>query len=265
MILDNSIKKLENIFSSNYNKENKINLFKIVQNSESLGSHSKVKLLLSTFTFRSGFWLSIFPSASNTLLSTWIYTTLAIINCNNKEYVFDLLLNCTGLFSDRNFKKYLNKKSPVKIIPFRGEYFKLKKNHNHLVNDLIYPVPNPRYPFLGVHFTRMINGDREVGPNAVLAFKREGYSNKDFSINQHTFDLLKLNTFSILLSKTGLILEMFDNNLKNPFLENEIESSAYTDDKQLAYDAFNLNKFKPELPKIPKLKVPKISKFFKKA
>ena len=90
-------------------------------------------------------------------------------------------------------------------------------------------------------------------------------SNKDFSINQHTFDLLKLNTFSILLSKTGLILEMFDNNLKNPFLENEIESSAYTDDKQLAYDAFNLNKFKPELPKIPKLKVPKISKFFKKA
>jgi hypothetical protein len=90
-------------------------------------------------------------------------------------------------------------------------------------------------------------------------------SNKDFTINQHTFDLLKLNTFSILLSKTGLILEMFDNNLKNPFLENEIESSAYTDDKQLAYDAFNLNKFKPELPKIPKLKVPKISKFFKKA
>ena len=90
-------------------------------------------------------------------------------------------------------------------------------------------------------------------------------SNKDFTINQHTFDLLKLNTFSILLSKTGLILEIFDNSLKNPFLENEIESSAYTDDKQLAYDEFNLNKFKPELPKIPKFKVPKISKFFKKA
>ncbi|MDB4050396.1 L-2-hydroxyglutarate oxidase [Flavobacteriaceae bacterium] len=112
-----------------------------------------------------------------------------IINCNNNEYVIDLLLNCTGLFSDRNFKKYLNKKSPVKIIPFRGEYFKLKKDYNHLVNDLIYPVPNPRYPFLGVHFTRMINGDREVGPNAVLAFKREGYSNKDFSIND-SFDTL---------------------------------------------------------------------------
>ena len=90
-------------------------------------------------------------------------------------------------------------------------------------------------------------------------------SNKDFTINQHTFDLLKLNTFSILLSKTGLILEIFDNSLKNPFLENEIESSAYTDDKQLAYDDFKLNKFKPELPKIPKFKVPKISKFFKKA
>ena len=68
------------------------------------------------------------------------------------------------------------------IIPFRGEYYKLKSDKEHLVKNLIYPVPDPSFPFLGVHFTRMINGGIEAGPNAVLAFKREGYSHTDISL-----------------------------------------------------------------------------------
>ena len=66
-------------------------------------------------------------------------------------------------------------KPNYKIIPFRGEYFKLKKDKEYLVKNLIYPVPDPNFPFLGVHFTRMIGGGIEAGPNAVLAYRREGY------------------------------------------------------------------------------------------
>ena len=89
-------------------------------------------------------------------------------------------------------------------------------------------------------------------------------SDKDFVTNKHTFDLLSLHSHSFILSTSGLVLEVFDNDLKEPFLEHKIESSAYTDGKQLDYDAFNLNKFKPELPKIPQFKAPKIFKIFKK-
>lgn len=86
---------------------------------------------------------------------------------SNKEY--DLIINCTGLYSDRTYKGFTNKKSPVKIIPFRGEYMKIAEKYSYMFNHLIYPVPDPKFPFLGVHFTRMTNGNREVGPNAVLA------------------------------------------------------------------------------------------------
>ena len=90
-------------------------------------------------------------------------------------------INCGGLYSDRLAKSSLKKKD-TKIIPFRGEYFKLKETSKYLVKNLIYPVPDPNFPFLGVHFTRMINGDVEAGPNAVLAFKREGYKKTDFNV-----------------------------------------------------------------------------------
>jgi L-2-hydroxyglutarate oxidase len=68
----------------------------------------------------------------------------------------------------------------VRILPFRGEYYKIKKEREYLVKNLIYPVPDPHFPFLGVHFTRMMKGGIEAGPNAVLAFKREGYKRRDF-------------------------------------------------------------------------------------
>ena len=113
----------------------------------------------------------------------------SIINYKAEEKIFDLVINCAGLHSDRVFKNLSQTKRPVRIVPFRGEYMSFKDEYKDMINHLVYPVPNPKFPFLGVHFTRMINGDREVGPNAVLAFKREGYSNTDFSIRD-SFDSL---------------------------------------------------------------------------
>ena len=85
------------------------------------------------------------------------------------------LVNCGGLHSDR-VGRMAGGTPPVRIVPFRGEYFELRPEKHHLVKGLIYPVPNPALPFLGVHLTRMINGSVHAGPNAVLAFSREGYT-----------------------------------------------------------------------------------------
>jgi len=100
---------------------------------------------------------------------------------DKKTYQSHCLVCCAGLFSDRMAKKTSPNLS-LRIIPFRGEYYKLRETKRSLVKNLIYPVPDPRFPFLGVHFTRMINGEVEAGPNAVLAFKREGYRKTDFSL-----------------------------------------------------------------------------------
>lgn len=104
-----------------------------------------------------------------------------VISTNNGEFKTKFLVNCGGLFSDWIAKK-CGVNPGLQIIPFRGEYYKLKKNKTYLVKNLIYPVPDPQFPFLGVHFTRMIKGGVEAGPNAVLAFKREGYSHTDISV-----------------------------------------------------------------------------------
>jgi L-2-hydroxyglutarate oxidase len=90
------------------------------------------------------------------------------------------VVNCTGLFSDR-IAKMSGQKMQEKIVPFRGEYYTLKPEAQHLCRTLIYPVPDPEFPFLGVHFTRMIEGGVECGPNAVLALAREGYTWKHIS------------------------------------------------------------------------------------
>ncbi len=104
-----------------------------------------------------------------------------ILDTTKGEIKAKFIVNCGGLYSDLIAKKCgLN--PGLHIIPFRGEYYKLKNEKNHLVKNLIYPVPDPKFPFLGVHFTRMINGGIEAGPNAVLAFKREGYHKTDFSL-----------------------------------------------------------------------------------
>ena len=99
---------------------------------------------------------------------------LEIVHTLNQTYRARILVNCAGLYSDKVTK--MNTRVDAKIIPFRGEYYELKKERQHLVKHLIYPVPDPNFPFLGVHFTRMIEGGVEAGPNAVLAYAREGYT-----------------------------------------------------------------------------------------
>ncbi len=94
-----------------------------------------------------------------------------------------LLINCAGLYSDKVAQLALPSLN-MRIIPFRGEYYKLKKEKEYLVRNLIYPVPDPNFPFLGVHFTRMISGGIEAGPNAVLAFRKEGYRKTDFHLGE---------------------------------------------------------------------------------
>lgn len=109
-------------------------------------------------------------SYSEVITATTTYTTKQVVTCG-------------GLFSDR-LARHTHPDLNVKIVPFRGEYFKIKENRKYLVRDLIYPVPDPNFPFLGVHFTRMIDGAVEAGPNAVLAFRREGYSKSQIGLSE---------------------------------------------------------------------------------
>lgn len=97
------------------------------------------------------------------------------------EFTCDFLVNCAGLHSDR-VAALAGHASPTRIVPFRGEYYVIRPERRHLVRHLIYPVPDPTFPFLGVHFTRRIDGAIEAGPNAVLALAREGYSRGDFNL-----------------------------------------------------------------------------------
>lgn len=99
----------------------------------------------------------------------------------NRTFIASYLISCAGLQSDR-VALMTNPDLPLRITPFRGEYYMIKDTKHHLVKNLIYPVPDPAFPFLGVHFTRMTNSHIEAGPNAVFAFKREGYTRTSFSL-----------------------------------------------------------------------------------
>ena len=111
------------------------------------------------------------------------------ISTKNGQQIFDYVVVCGGLWSDKTYSNLTKEKSPLKIVPFRGEYLKFKSGFEDRINHLVYPVPDAQYPFLGVHFTRMIDGTREVGPNAVLALKRDGYKRSSFSLLD-TYDSL---------------------------------------------------------------------------
>ena len=104
-----------------------------------------------------------------------------VLETNKGSFETKFTINCAGLQSDR-ITKLSGINPQAKIIPFRGEYYELKPEKRYLVKHLIYPVPNPAFPFLGVHFTRMIDGTIHAGPNAVLSFKREGYKKTDFDL-----------------------------------------------------------------------------------
>jgi len=120
-------------------------------------------------------------------------------------YTAKYLVNCAGLYCDR--VTAMSGEAPqAKIVPFRGEYFELQPEARHLCRNLIYPVPDPAFPFLGVHFTRMIHGGVECGPNAVLAFAREGYRKTDLNVRD-LWDSLTYPGFLRLAAKywrTGL-------------------------------------------------------------
>src|SRR5258708_4970649 len=114
--------------------------------------------------------------------SGWIVSTTA------GDFETELLINCAGLHCDR-VSEMAGLRREVRILPFRGEYYKIKAERRSLVRNLIYPGPDPTFPFLGVHFTRLIHGGVEAGPNAVLAFAREGYRKSDVNLGD-LFDAL---------------------------------------------------------------------------
>lgn len=144
--------------------------------------------------------------------STYIFT-------QNEKYECKVLITCSGLSSDR-LAKITHPNLNYRLIPFRGEYYKLKKGSQHLVRNLIYPVPDPSFPFLGVHFTRMIDNEVECGPNAVLSFKREGYKKTSFNLID-TFETFSWKGFHKIMMKhwkTGLG-EFYRSYNKNAFVK----------------------------------------------
>jgi L-2-hydroxyglutarate oxidase len=129
----------------------------------------------------------------------------AEVHAAGKTYTTKLVVNCAGLFSDR-IAGLTEKNLDVRIVPFRGEYYELREDKRYLVKSLIYPVPDPNFPFLGVHFTKMIGGGVEAGPNAVFAFKREGYKKSDVKLSD-VWDSLSWPGFrkvALKYWKTGL-------------------------------------------------------------
>jgi len=125
--------------------------------------------------------------------TSWVVeTTAGAFEC-------DLLINCAGLHCDR-VAELAGLPREVRIVPFRGEYYNLKPERQFLVRNLVYPVPDATFPFLGVHFTRMIHGGIEAGPNAVLAFAREGYRKRDINVPD-LFDALAFSGFWAFVRK----------------------------------------------------------------
>jgi L-2-hydroxyglutarate oxidase len=122
-----------------------------------------------------------------------------------KTMVCKLMVNCAGLYCDK-IAEIAGQNLDVRIIPFRGEYYSIKPEKAHLVKNLIYPVPDPNFPFLGVHFTRRISGEIEAGPNAVFAFRREGYKRTSFNWSEFWQSMLwrGFRKVAVKYWKTGL-------------------------------------------------------------
>ncbi len=129
----------------------------------------------------------------------------AVVHTDTERFEARLVINCAGLYCDK-VAAMAGEKLNMKILPFRGEYYAIKPEKAHLVKNLIYPVPDPNFPFLGVHFTRRIGGEIEAGPNAVFAFQREGYKKTDFKWSEF-WDAISFAGFRKVASKywkTGL-------------------------------------------------------------
>ncbi len=122
-----------------------------------------------------------------------------IVHTEGGDLEAKLVITCAGLYADK-VTKMLEPKADFQVLPFRGEYFELIPERQYLVKNLIYPVPNPNFPFLGVHFTRMAKGGVEAGPNAVLSYRREGYSRWDIHLGE-LFETLRFRGFQKIATK----------------------------------------------------------------
>ncbi len=154
---------------------------------------------------------------SNEVVAIQEKTDEVVLSTTQASFCTHNLIVCSGVMADR-LVRMVGVEPDFKIIPFRGEYFLLPPKYNQIVNHLIYPVPDPDLPFLGVHLTRMIDGTVTVGPNAVLALKREGYKKADISIS----DTLEMLAYSGLRK---LVFKHFKSSLVE--LKNSLSKSGY--------------------------------------
>lgn len=160
---------------------------------------------------------------------------IKIIRTRELDFKSKYLIVCGGLQADRLAK---NDGIPLKerIVGFRGDYYELEDHAKHKVKNLIYPVPDPDFPFLGVHFTRMVNGDVECGPNAVFSFKREGYNKTDFSLNDSLNALTYIGTWQLFIKNASYGINeyrrAFSKKLFLKTLQKLIPSLAMNDIKQ---------------------------------
>ena len=168
------------------------------------------------------------------------FRSFIIIHSGNAEVQAKYCITCAGIMTDR-LAEMLNIKTKFRLLPFRGEYYKLPSEKNNIVRHLIYPVPNPKLPFLGVHLTRMIDGAITVGPNAVLSLNREDYDKHGINLRD-IIDMMSFPGFWRLINnnfKTGI------SELRNSFFK-----SNYLELCQKYYPALRLNDLQPHPPGI---------------
>ena len=232
IVVDNDLNKLESLLERSIDLE--MEGVKIVQNDELLSIEPNSVMLNGLFVPQAGVvdYKEVVQAYAHDFIERggeikYIEEIKEIENKNGLKsisgnkytYNSEFLINCAGLFSDEIAK--LDNMSPnVKIIPFRGEYYKISNTKNKILNNMIYPLADPDLPFLGIHLTKTANGDIEAGPNAVLAFSKEGYKWTDINF----VDLTKVLTFPGMLKlgkkyfRTG-ISEMYRSLNKKIFVK----------------------------------------------
>jgi len=232
IVVDNDLNKLESLLERSIDLE--MEGVKIVQNDELLSIEPNSVMLNGLFVPQAGVvdYKEVVQAYADDFIEMggeikYIEEIKEIENKNGLKsisgnkytYNCEFLINCAGLFSDEIAK--LDNMSPnVKIIPFRGEYYKISNTKNKILNNMIYPLADPDLPFLGIHLTKTANGDIEAGPNAVLAFSKEGYKWTDINF----VDLTKVLTFPGMLKlgkkyfRTG-ISEMYRSLNKKIFVK----------------------------------------------
>ena len=141
------------------------------------------------------------------------------ISTTNNKFSTKFVINCAGVYAD-TIARLMNIKLNHHIIPFRGEYFELPKNKSHLVRSMVYPIPNPNLPFLGIHLTRTVNNKIILGPNAVLAPGKEAYSNKNINVRELSNILLYKGFWKMVYNNYNIIEEeILQSIIRTKFLE----------------------------------------------